>query len=69
MTEEQRYKIATLAGEVARLQRICEHCKLTNLPSDPIEAERVYINYKIAETDWRAALLMLQRAQDEVVFG
>lgn len=66
MTEEQKYELATLATEVSRLRRIYEAHALTNTPTDPVDAERVYALYRIAETEYMQAVALLLRFQSEV---
>lgn len=69
MTEDQKYEIATLAGEVARLRAAWERHMARNLPDDAIDQEKAFIDLTIARTEFFEAQARLERRQGEIILG
>ena len=66
MTEDEKYEIATLAGDFSRKLCIFEMQMALNRPTDPIERERAMAEYHIALTEYFEAGAALHRAEQRI---
>ena len=66
MTEDEKYEIATLAGEVERLRAHFERHQIMNTPADPLKREQAMIDYAIAQTEYLEAAAALLKAQTRI---